>query len=349
MTVDEPPNENNEQTLDNLLKNDKALHKKELKVETKASVLPQPARYLFTLALAAGFLGMGSSLSILGLTFPTLAANLHKTINDLPMLVVVRGGGYLAGSLFIGLLESKCNLMVLSVSPLFAIAVGMLMTPLILDVVALHVSTAIAAIGLGAYETVGNVLCLYLWGKKAEPVLQFLHFCYCFGSAMTPFLARPFLNEVFHNTSGMNGSLSMDTESASIPNVSFIEGSTVPLVSVPYLVIASFVALVVIFMLAVTFLTSIDLNESQQENTIEQEGTHFRCGMLFLMFLFYFLYVGVEVSFSLFIYKFGISEPPGPAYSRDVSTHLSAMFHFTIVASQFFAIFWSQKFSPGSQ
>ncbi|CAK8688697.1 unnamed protein product [Clavelina lepadiformis] len=194
--------------------------------------------------------------------------------------------------------------------------------------------------------TVANVLCLYLWGKKSEPVLQFLHFWFCFGSALTPFLSKPFLNKVFHYTNhSVNASATASM--ASFQNITYIENTTVPLVSVPYFVIAGFLTLVISSLLILKFFASLDSTESQDENTIEQEGTRYRYVMLILMFLLFFLLVGSEVVMFTFLYKFGISESPGLAYSRDVSADLSAVFLFSVVIGQFFAIFWSRKFSPG--
>ena len=35
-----------------------------------------------------------------------------------------------------------------------------------------------------------------MWGVKSEPVLQFLHFWFCVGAAVIPFIMKPFINEV---------------------------------------------------------------------------------------------------------------------------------------------------------
>ena len=43
--------------------------------------------------------------------------------------------------------------------------------------------------------SVGNVTILQLWGDKSEPVIQFLHFFFCVGAAVIPFMMKPFLNE----------------------------------------------------------------------------------------------------------------------------------------------------------
>ena len=63
---------------------------------------------------------------------------------------------------------------------------------------------------------------------------------------------------------------------ASSPNITYIENTTVPLVSVPYFIIAGFLTLVIISLILLKFFASLDSTESQDENTIEQEGTRYR-------------------------------------------------------------------------
>jgi len=47
-----------------------------------------------------------------------------------------------------------------------------------------------------------------MWGDKSEPVIQLLHFWFCLGATVMPFMIEPFLNEanVFTNTSMFNNS-----------------------------------------------------------------------------------------------------------------------------------------------
>ncbi|XP_076813914.1 sodium-dependent glucose transporter 1A-like [Clavelina lepadiformis] len=302
-------------------------------------------RYMLSAALAAGFLGLGASIMILGLALPTLAENLHKTINDLSLVLIVRGGGYVSGSFIAGALESKVDFYYLTTISLLLMAIGMILTPMILNVASFYICTAVSSIGMGGVETVANVLCLYLWGKKSEPVLQFLHFWFCFGHAITPFLAKPFLNEVFHNSSLPNNSSSAVTIT-SFQNITFIEDTTLPLVSVPYFVIAGFLMTVIIFLLPLKLFFLLNLTNTKHEHTIEQEETSYRYTMLFLIFLIYFFLMGGQVVLATFLYKFAISEKPGPAYTRDVASDLNAVLFFSVLIGQFFAIFWSQKFSP---
>ena len=47
----------------------------------------------------------GASLTILGLALPTLAANLGSSIDDLSLVLIARGGGYVTGSFIAGTLE----------------------------------------------------------------------------------------------------------------------------------------------------------------------------------------------------------------------------------------------------
>ncbi|XP_076813912.1 sodium-dependent glucose transporter 1A-like isoform X1 [Clavelina lepadiformis] len=331
----------------NLLGEDSTAKQDATTDDSKREALSDFPRYLWSVALGAGFFGMGLTLAILGLALPTLAANLNLTIDDLSLVLIARGGGYIVGSFIAGILESKFDFHILAALSLLVMGIGVVLTPVILNVTSFYICTSLSSLGMGGYETVANVLCLYLWGKKSEPVLQFLHFWFCFGSAMTPFLSKSFLNQVVHNAShSISINSSATATMASSPNITYIENTTVPLVSVPYFIIAGFLTLVIISLILLKFFASLDSTESQDENTIEQEGTRYRYGMLILLFWLFFFMAGFQVTIFTFLYKFGITESPGLAYSRDVSADLNAMFFITVVVGQFLAIFWSQKFSP---
>ncbi|XP_076813911.1 sodium-dependent glucose transporter 1A-like isoform X2 [Clavelina lepadiformis] len=330
---------------ENFLREDGTPQQDQTTEDSKPDVSTTAARYFLTATLGAGFLGLGASLTILGLALPTLAANLGSSIDDLSLVLIARGGGYVTGSFIAGTLESKVNFLFLAAVSLLSMALGMILTPLILNVASFYICTAISSLGMGGFETVANVLCLYLWGKKSGPVLQFLHFWFCFGCAITPYFARPFLNEVFYYSTIPSNSSAAENIT-SFQNVTYIENTDLPFVSVPYFVIAGILTTVTIFLIILKLFFSWNLTGSQDKNTTEFEGTRYRYGVLFLLFWFFFVFIGMEVVFSTFLYKFGISESPGLAYSRDVSADLSVVFFFSVVIGQFLAIFWSQKFSP---
>ena len=43
-----------------------------------------------------------------------------------------------------------------------------------------------------------------MWGEKSEPVIQFSHFFFSLGSAVIPFIMKPFLNEARSRTEDQN-------------------------------------------------------------------------------------------------------------------------------------------------
>ncbi|CAK8688696.1 unnamed protein product [Clavelina lepadiformis] len=102
------PKENNiaeVQVSENLLGGDGIVKHNDSTKDSISKVSSNVPRYLMTAALSAGFFGVGSSLSILGLALPTLASNLNKTIDDVSLVLIARGGGYVSGSFIAGILE----------------------------------------------------------------------------------------------------------------------------------------------------------------------------------------------------------------------------------------------------
>ncbi|CAK8688703.1 unnamed protein product [Clavelina lepadiformis] len=295
------------------------------------------ARYLLSIALGGGFFGMGFASSIFGLALPTLAENLSKELKDVSPVLIARGAGYLSGSLIMGFLERKVDIHFLTISALTVMTVGLVLTPVILNLVVFYVTIALSRLGMGSYETIANVFCLYLWGKKAEPVMQFLHFCFCLGSAITPFVAKPFLNEAQHANSSVN---------ESYVTLKYIDSSGIPFISIPYFIFSVFLVVIIIFIALLRTCKPLSLSESQQKNTIKLEGKRFRLGMLLFLFTFYFVYVAMEASFSSFLYAFSISSKSGLGYSKEIGSNLIALSLFSIVVGQFCAIFMSKKFSP---
>lgn len=72
-----------------------------------------------------------------------------------------------------------------------------------------------------------------------------------------------------------------------------------------------------------------------------------RVKVLGLMFFFYFLYVGAEVAFGLFIYYFAIN--CDKHYSKETGTLLNSLFWGVFAIGRFFAIFFAKCMVPRSK
>ena len=68
--------------------------------------------------------------------------------------------------------------------------------------------------------------------------------------------------------------------------------------------------------------------------------------MLVFLFFLYLFYVGWGVSFSAFLFSFGLSDASGMNLSKDTAVYLNTALFFSVVFGQFLAIFMSKKFSP---
>ena len=71
-----------------------------------------------------------------------------------------------------------------------------------------------------------------------------------------------------------------------------------------------------------------------------------RLTMLTLLFMFYFFYIGLEISFSSYLFTFGLTDAPGMKLSKEFSVYLNSAFYFSVVLGQFCAIFLSKIFPP---
>uniref|UniRef100_A0A8C9F1Z7 Uncharacterized protein n=1 Tax=Pavo cristatus TaxID=9049 RepID=A0A8C9F1Z7_PAVCR len=66
-------------------------------------------RWCISAALCAAFLGLGTSIAVLGPTFQNLADNVHKNVTDIYYIFVGRSLGYLGGSVVGGILFDHVN------------------------------------------------------------------------------------------------------------------------------------------------------------------------------------------------------------------------------------------------
>uniref|UniRef100_H2Y5D6 Major facilitator superfamily (MFS) profile domain-containing protein n=1 Tax=Ciona savignyi TaxID=51511 RepID=H2Y5D6_CIOSA len=140
-----------------------------------ASTPSNKVRYVKTAILGMGYFAVGFNLSILGVALPTLAQNINVSIDQISPVIISRGGGYLVGSVIAGTLDGIIDIYITIIGSMLLMSSCLAFVPMALNTAMLFSLTVINAIGLGAFETVGNMYALYLWGEKVSPFLQFIH------------------------------------------------------------------------------------------------------------------------------------------------------------------------------
>ena len=303
-----------------------------------------------TICLALAFMTLGMCTSIIGPTLPTLAYNLQIPISTLAFTVFARGAGYLLGSVVSGFIYEKSNRDLLIFFALCVTAIGTIVIPYFQYFVWTAVAISTARVSMGFLDTAGNVNILQIWGVKAGPFLQSLHFSFAVGTTIAPLLAIPFIMEVRHESEQNVSSAdktqpSVTTDLLDVVTTANSTDTFVKFYSVSYIFI---ICAGITFLVGLLFLYLAVCHNavvtSDQHNTVKEEGSIFRIKMLGLLFLFFLVYVGIEVGFGVYIYTFAIKSDK--MYSKAQASILNSLFWGAFAVGRFFAIPISKYFSP---
>ncbi|XP_063523162.1 sodium-dependent glucose transporter 1 isoform X2 [Pongo pygmaeus] len=256
--------------------------------------------------LCASFLGLGLSVAILGPTFQDLATNVNRSISSLSFIFVGRALGYLSGSVIGGFLVDVMNYFLL----------------------------------LG-----GNVLILAIWGDKGAPHMQALHFSFAFGAFLAPLLAKlalgPTVSAENHTESDFHPALNRSSDADSealfgVPNDKNLLWA--------YAVIGTYM-----FLVSVIFFGLFLKNSSKQEKARASAETFRRAkyhnALLCLLFLFFFFYVGAEVTYGSYVFSFATTHA---GMKESEAAGLNSIFWGTFAACRGLAIFFATCLQPGT-
>lgn len=302
-------------------------------------------RYCITICLSLAFLAVGLFIALIGPTLPTLAYNLHVDIDSISYVLTARGFGYLIGTIISGLIYKKFNIHRMMFVTLLVTAIGSVSAPLVNHVELLAMSLFTAGFAMGFLDTAGNVLCLQTWGEKSGPFMQTLHFSFAVGTTLSPVVAMPFImNANVTNAPNVSRSNLHLNSTSGIKSLSENPSLNKHFAVVyAFVICAAFCAIIAICFLFLSFYHN-NQSTSDQKNTIQKEGKIFRFKMLVLLYLFFLLYVGAEVTFGVYIYTFAIKS--AKHYSKSIATGLNSLFWGSFAVGRFIAIFLSKWFQP---
>lgn len=252
-------------------------------------------RWFTTAALCASFLGLGMCIAVIGPTFEDLALNVHRNISNISYIFAGRSAGYIGGSLLGGtLLDCLDPYLLLGLSMLLT-ALGMCVIPLCRNVPLLMALMSCIGISMGVLDTGGNVLVLNTWGEKAGPHMQALHFSFSAGAFLSPIIAQLLF--------GAHGNHSSVAENMTVGMEQDVQSWSHMRTMWAYVVIGLFVLLSALFFFVLYCCGAGSRGREYSVSEKPQVAKHHKA-IVFLLFFFYFAYVGAEVAYGSFIFTF---------------------------------------------
>ncbi|XP_067883448.1 sodium-dependent glucose transporter 1 isoform X1 [Heterodontus francisci] len=303
-----------------------------------------------TFLLCGAFLGLGMSIAILGPTFKELATNVNKNISEISYIFVGRSLGYLGGSLVGGLLFDCMNPHLLIGISMLMTALGMCTIPWCTKTVLLMALMSLVGISMGFLDTGGNLLILLTWGKQVGPYMQALHFSFALGAFVAPILAKPLLGNLRKTINKDGNDLLINTQNSSQSKPASVLDKLKTTISGfdpftwTYLIIGSFV-LVVSVSFFISYLKSSPNRSRAGVSSQEAPFARYHNAILFLLFLFFFCYVGAEVAYGSYIFtyakEFGHMDD-------NQAAGLNSFFWGTFATGRGLAIFLATCLYPGT-
>ncbi|KAM3931294.1 sodium-dependent glucose transporter 1 [Leptodactylus fuscus] len=297
-------------------------------------------RCCVTTVMCAAFLGLGMAISVLGPTFPDLAANVDSTVGNISYLFVGRSLGYLGGSVLGGVLFDRINQHLLLGLSMLATCAGLFVLPWCKKAIFLTGVMSVVGTSMGFLDTGGNVVILNTWGDEAGPHVQALHFSFALGAFLAPILAK-IIPEI------------LPLDKLHIPIILSDNRTSQELMDLPlgikksmlsYIVIAMYILLVSLFLFILY--SKSQSNHSSAKGAEERTRTaKYHNTLIFLLFVFFFCYVGAEVAYGSYIFTYAITTAE---MDHDKAAGLNSIFWGVFAAVRGLAICFATCLYPGT-
>ncbi|XP_030055075.1 sodium-dependent glucose transporter 1 [Microcaecilia unicolor] len=267
-------------------------------------------RWCGTVVMCASFLGLGMAIAVLGPTFPDLASNVHNNVGNISYIFVGRSLGYLGGSMVGGILFDCMNHHLLLGLSMLWTAVGLYAIPWCAQAISLTAIMAVIGISMGFLDTGGNVVILNIWAEQAGPHVQALHFSFALGAFVAPILAKLSL-EFLSGPEDAGNSLPMSSPTPTkaqnpVDHSPFFTKLFELMKSgsmLSYIVIGTYILLVSLLLL-ILYSSCSPGQEKLKASTEKAQAAKYHNAILFLLFLFFFWYVGAEVAYGSYIFTY---------------------------------------------
>ncbi|XP_074846822.1 sodium-dependent glucose transporter 1 [Carettochelys insculpta] len=266
-------------------------------------------RWCISGTLCSAFLGLGISIAGLGPTFQDLAANVNKNVSDIYYIFVGRSMGYLGGSVIGGILFDSMNPHLLLGLTMLGTAAGHYAIPWCKKALLLTALMSVVGTSMGILDTGGNVLVLNIWGAEAGPHMQALHFSFALGAFVAPILTKMVLGNFLSPKIQAEGEKTNNSLPSDMPDP--LSTSVMKLHSnVSFMWAYSFIGtyiLIISLLFIILYSRTGSVQDKAKSSVQKCQIAKYHYAILFLLFLFFFCYVGAEVTYGSYIFNYAES------------------------------------------
>ncbi|XP_036622837.1 sodium-dependent glucose transporter 1-like [Trichosurus vulpecula] len=226
-------------------------------------------------------------------------------------------------------------------------SLGFYLVPFCKQAILLVVMMGVVGISTGMLDTGCNVLILDIWRGEAAPHLQALHFTFALGAVLAPLLAKLALGSAVpsenHTVADMSNHSELTLPPAADLEVIFGIPANKNLLWT-YAFIGTY-NLVMLFFFIVLFFQKIPSQEKMKEAAQKSRTAKYQNALLGLLFIFFFFYVGAEVTYGSYVFSFGTLHA---GMSESQAAGLNSAFWGTFAACRGMAICFATCLHPGT-
>jgi FHS family Na+ dependent glucose MFS transporter 1 len=165
-----------------------------------------------TLVLCYAYICLGLTISVLGPSLLALAHNLHKELDEVNFIFLMRGTGYMATTIVIGFILDKFSVSsatsvaipenpilkylmyrlnaILFIASIAVMGLSMFAMPFITNYALMLTVNVFCGIAGGIIDCVASVVMLWTWGEETNNYMQGLHAMFGLGSFLGPFFLQ---------------------------------------------------------------------------------------------------------------------------------------------------------------
>lgn len=259
-----------------------------------------------TLVYYAGFIGLGMVAASLGPTLPGLAENSQSALSEVSFLFTARALGGLVGSLLAGRLYDHRPGHHILFNALTLLIISLALVPLLPWLWLLTIVLFVVGIAESGLDVGSNTMLIWIHGDKVGPFMNGLHFFFGLGAFLSPII----IARVMLVSAGVNGA---------------------------YWVLA---LLLLPLPLLVSRLPSPAIQKADSSNPAGKPADPL---LILLIALFFFMYVGAEVSYGGWIYSYVVELHLA---SETVAAYLNAAFWGGLTIGRLLSIPLTHRLRP---
>lgn len=268
--------------------------------------LQRDSKMAKTIAYYLAFVALGLTSASLGPTLNGLAKNTGSTLSAISYLFLMRAFGYLLGSLLAGRVYDRRPGHPILVASLGMAVLMLIAVPMVSSLTLLTIIVLALGFGEGLLDVGCNTLLVWIHSPNVGPYMNALHFFFGLGAVFSPLLVA----QVLQTTGDITW----------------------------FYWLAAFLLLPVLLWIA--YLPSPP-SHHEHDTGISGEAINYR--LLGMLVVFFFLFVGVEVSYSGWIYNYALAMKMG---TETTAAYLNSAFWITFTVGRLIGIPISSWFRP---